>query len=81
MLAQRFGLNGTPSRGVDLIKQKSSSLPLPTNVLLTEGSTRREVIGRPVLRAANKKSVGWQFTTDDAKVRVRSLYPVSELKH
>ncbi len=85
-LAQRLELHFTPKHGswLNIAEIELSAL---TNQCLahrridTIEELRTEVMSWSVSRTANQKGVDWQFTTEDARVKLKSLYPVIELKN
>lgn len=85
-LAQRLELHFTPKHGswLDIAEIELSAL---TNQCLAHRridnieELRSEVMSWSVSRTANQKGVDWQFTTEDARVKLKSLYPVIELKN
>jgi len=85
-LAQRLELHFTPKHGswLDIAEIELSAL---TNQCLAHRridnieELRNEVMSWSVSRTANQKGVDWQFTTDNARVTLKSLYPVIELKN
>jgi hypothetical protein len=85
-LAQRLELHFTPKHGswLDIAEIELSAL---TNQCLAHRridnieELRSEVMSWSISRTANQKGVDWQFTTEDARVKLKSLYPVIELKN
>lgn len=85
-LAQRLELHFTPKHGswLDIAEIELSAL---TNQCLAHRRIDNieelgsEVMSWSVSRTANQKWVDWQFTTEDARVKLKSLYPVIELKN
>lgn len=85
-LAQRLELHFTPKHGswLDMAEIELSAL---TNQCLVHRridnieKLRSEVISWSVSRTANQKGIDWQFTAEDARVKLKSLYPVIELKN
>ena len=85
-LAQRLELHFTPKHGswLDMAEIELSAL---TNQCLAHRridnieELRKEVMSWSVSRTANQKGIDWQFTAEDARVKLKSLYPVIEFKN
>jgi hypothetical protein len=42
---------------------------------------KTEILSWSVSRTDNQKGIDWQFTAQDARTKLKSLYPVIELKN
>ncbi|MGD9927947.1 MAG: hypothetical protein AB7S66_10400 [Sphaerochaeta sp.] len=46
-----------------------------------EEDLKTEILSWSVSRTANQKGIDWQFTVQDARTKLKALYPVIELKN
>jgi len=78
-LARRLELHPTPKHGswLNIAEVELSAL---TKQCLSRRIPDRQVLRRETLqwtrrRNAKQKGVDWQFTTDDARIKLKRLYP------
>jgi hypothetical protein len=85
-LASRLEIHYTPKHGswLDIAECELSSL---TNQCLENrridniDDLRKEVLAWSANKNARQKGVDWQFTTEQARIKLKTLYPVIELKN
>jgi len=85
-LSQRLEIHHTPKHGswLNIAEIELSAL---TNQCLNHrridniSELASEVLSWSVSRTSKQKGVNWQFTTEKARVKLKSLYPVIELKN
>jgi hypothetical protein len=80
-LAQRLDINYTPVHGSWLNIAEIELSALANQCLGKRRITNIDTLNEELLtwftqRNANQKGVDWQFTTDDARVKLKRLYPV-----
>ncbi|MCY4300674.1 MAG: transposase, partial [Aestuariivita sp.] len=78
-IADRFAIHYTPKHGswlniaeieINVLSRQCLARRIPDRETLT-----REVRAWQDQRNADKKPVDWRFTTDDARIKLKSLYP------
>lgn len=83
-LSQRLELHYTPKHG-SWLNMAEIELSALTNQCLTHrridkiDDLRTELLSWSISRSANQKGIDWQFTTQDARIKLKSIYPVIEL--
>jgi hypothetical protein len=85
-LSQRLEIHFTPKHGswLDMAEIELSAL---TNQCLSHRridnieDLKTEILSWSVSRTANQKGIDWQFTAQDARTKLKALYPVIELKN
>lgn len=83
-LSQRLEIHYTPKHG-SWLNMAEIELSALTNQCLTHrridkiDDLRTELLSWSISRSANQKGIDWQFTTQDARIKLKSIYPVIEL--
>jgi hypothetical protein len=80
-LAQRLEIHYTPKHGswLNIAEIELSALAsqcLGTRRISSIKSLNKELFAWEVRRNADQKGVDWHFTTDDARYKLKSLYPI-----
>ena len=80
-LAQRLEIHYTPKHGswLDIAEIELSALAaqcLGTRRIPSIEFLNKELAAWETRRNADQKGVDWQFTTDDARIKLKRLYPV-----
>ena len=80
-LAQRLEIHYTPKHGswLDIAENELSALAaqcLGTRRITNINSLNKELAAWETRRNTDQKGVDWQFTTDDARIKLKRLYPI-----
>src|SRR4029450_12605179 len=78
-LADRLEIHHTPKHGswLNQAEIELSGLPrqCPSRRIAHQGTLKRQIAGWEARRNAARPQIKWQFTTQDARTKLRSLYP------
>jgi hypothetical protein len=85
-LSQRLEIHYTPKHGSWLNMAKIELSALTNQCLSHRRINNMEELATEILswstsRTANQKGIDWQFTTQDAITKLKSIYPVIEFKN
>ena len=83
-LSQRFEIHYTPKHGswLDIAEIELSALTVQTLLgkrIPSLDELNRELTAWYINRNAGQKGVDWQFTVDNARVKLKHLYPIIKL--
>ena len=84
-LSQRLEIHYTPKHG-SWLNMAEIELSALTNQCLSHRRINNmeelatEILSWSTSRTANQKGIDWQFTTQDARTKLKSIYPVIEFK-